>query len=1239
MENMKRAISAFMALVLVLGMMPGVPMFAGAEEVETLPEAVETTAAVTVPEETEAAETTEAPVETEVPETTAAEETVPETAAAETVPEETEAVEVEEELEASEEAVGGSVIQEKLVEKITVTASSTYTYLGDRVQISAKVEPADAEYPAVEYYVVEGGAHNAQVLAEKGVLIAEEAGTYVIAARAKDAGAHDSATQEKDGTVSVTFVEYGMEINRLDIADKNWFDADDDGQKETVRLMLGETLKLSVSYLIDGVVELPLGKANVKWTLREGDEKYVTLTPSADTKSVTVSVKASVTETKEIQLFAEDTAAGKDSITFLVYPIPYKVGIYNQEEEVTNKTIIVPILASSFTDPAFEYYTLDLTAQVWPLEADEPMVWTASDGKVEVKHPLVEGTGEEGVEPEYITTEATLRIYPYEGKTTITVTSKNYPDITSKITIERKWCLEQNDIRFSAETLRFAAAEKGLTAGKSFQLEVLDCRDADKLEVLDSSVVKWSLSAEDQSYATISAEGKLTAKKEITSGKEITVLCSVIGNEEAATLELPVIIRPLGTEVRIYAGNMGGDEAAPCIADEDVLNGKTVAVDTAKGCDPFSLLAVVMPNDECGASQEVTWSSSDKTIAAIDPDTDEIVWKGKNGTVTITATAKDGSGKKASVKLKFCVQVQGIEIIQNDPNFFLRSGSSWTFGVEFTTAEEGMKPTDKSVTWSLAGENDSKYASVSSSGKLTAKTVYEEHTVTLRATAKDGSGVYGELPVLIKPKKDGILTLMSGDEYVTKTTIVVSVGDSVTLDAYILGYADKENSKWTRSNSNGSIDSQYGESVTVTMDKVGSVTITAASVNDTSNKASVTIKAVRMTESIEWTHTHETTELACGKSLTLKAKAYAADEKTPTVSKLAWSVEEGGEKYVKVSGGKVTAIAGALSPYDAPVDVTIVVSATDGSDVSETWSLTIHPQAQTVLTFLTDDQVSELNVTGTTYTYVMETPGVDTLQASAQVWSENAIQGITWKSSNSKIASIDKESGEITCKKTGTVTITATSADGSGKKATFKLTIVLRPTGLYFDMSYAVAAGGKDLKLKPILLDGNGNKVTGKKLEWDILPYPGENDDDTGFVKSITGGVLKTKKVTEPKHFLISVKTVEKYEDWESPTFLMLFEIFPATGSVQITHNGKDAGKEMAFMLSSGGVQLGGVAESKTGDMPFQHFVWKSSNKSIAEVDPYTGEVTFKKAGTVTITATAADGTGISDSVKITVKK
>ncbi|MBQ3193538.1 MAG: hypothetical protein IJB59_08235 [Oscillospiraceae bacterium] len=86
MEILKRSLSAFLALVLVLGMMP-IPAHAAELEIQEMAEteAVETAA----PVETEAAEETAA--ETEIPETTAAAETAP----AETVPEETQTLETQ----------------------------------------------------------------------------------------------------------------------------------------------------------------------------------------------------------------------------------------------------------------------------------------------------------------------------------------------------------------------------------------------------------------------------------------------------------------------------------------------------------------------------------------------------------------------------------------------------------------------------------------------------------------------------------------------------------------------------------------------------------------------------------------------------------------------------------------------------------------------------------------------------------------------------------------------------------------------------------------------------------------------------------------------------------------------------------------------------------------------------------------------------------------------------------------
>ena len=43
--------------------------------------------------------------------------------------------------------------------------------------------------------------------------------------------------------------------------------------------------------------------------------------------------------------------------------------------------------------------------------------------------------------------------------------------------------------------------------------------------------------------------------------------------------------------------------------------------------------------------------------------------------------------------------------------------------------------------------------------------------------------------------------------------------------------------------------------------------------------------------------------------------------------------------------------------------------------------------------------------------------------------------------------------------------------------------------------------------------------------------------------------------------------------------------------------------------------------------------VWSSSDDSIGAIDPYTGKVTFKTAGTVTFTATACDGSGVTKTI------
>ena len=63
------------------------------------------------------------------------------------------------------------------------------------------------------------------------------------------------------------------------------------------------------------------------------------------------------------------------------------------------------------------------------------------------------------------------------------------------------------------------------------------------------------------------------------------------------------------------------------------------------------------------------------------------------------------------------------------------------------------------------------------------------------------------------------------------------------------------------------------------------------------------------------------------------------------------------------------------------------------------------------------------------------------LQLSAAADPFNAYQGVSWKSSNAKLATVD-ENGLVTILAKGSVTITATAADGSGKTARYILSVL-----------------------------------------------------------------------------------------------------------------------------------------------------------------------------------------------------
>jgi uncharacterized protein YjdB len=131
-------------------------------------------------------------------------------------------------------------------------------------------------------------------------------------------------------------------------------------------------------------------------------------------------------------------------------------------------------------------------------------------------------------------------------------------------------------------------------------------------------------------------------------------------------------------------------------------------------------------------TKTVTWSSSDTSIATV---SDEGVVKGVgNGTATITAIAKDGSGKQASCKVTvFGVKDQSTKVasVYLHPSYIsLTAGNT----EKLRALVSPSTASDKTVTW--VSSNPS-IATVSDEGVVKGVSY---GTTQITATAKDGSG-------------------------------------------------------------------------------------------------------------------------------------------------------------------------------------------------------------------------------------------------------------------------------------------------------------------------------------------------------------------------------------------------------------------------------------------------------------------------------------------------------------------
>lgn len=318
------------------------------------------------------------------------------------------------------------------------------------------------------------------------------------------------------------------------------------------------------------------------------------------------------------------------------------------------------------------------------------------------------------------------------------------------------------------------------------------------------------------------------------------------------------------------------------------------------------------------------------------------------------------------------------------------------------------------------------------------------------------------------------------------------------------------------------------------------------------------------------------------------------DGKNVPNSDLEWTLYPADASLATIKSGVITTKRVAYTHY-------VQVSAALKSDPSRyaNFRLCIAPG------------VKKITVSAPT-TYV-DLSGSKTLQLKATCDPEDAIADVTWSSSSSKIATVDA-SGLVTARKTGKVTITATAKDGSKVKGRITLRVVSGVTGLTIEGAGSVAAG-KSITLKAVMMPAD---ATEKGVVWSV-------DCDKSIASISQSGKLTTKKISAIT--TITVTAVSKQNSAIRATHTVT--IRPVTTGLAIS------APRLTIDLASPTLQL--TAKCIPEDAS-QQVTWSTSNKRIATVDA-NGVVTALKAGTVTITATATDGTGVRAKFTVKVQK
>lgn len=644
------------------------------------------------------------------------------------------------------------------------------------------------------------------------------------------------------------------------------------------------------------IIDIHTGKAltakQVTWSM---DEMYAPYA-KVDAKGKVTAKK--VVEKSRVEVVAHIVGKEYATVTTVidVFPAVSAVQLTDGYAAVNNRTLSLDYGETSLT----------LNADLYPLDAMDGVTWTISDKK--------------SAFASYEIADDVLTICNPTGKAgtvTIKAVSKDGSNKSASVKVQFAAYAQSVDIDRSVTEL---------TGGSSIQLSATVWPS-----VVTKPGIVWSLkNPSDKSYASVAANGKLTAKA-VLAPVDVTVVAT--SKDGMASDEHTVRILPKSeAQLVIKAGN-------------------TYVTKTTQTLDVNSRQSITLKAYTYGQSNStyVEWSPLESKYADIRVNSDGSMTIRMNEAGTVNVTAKAADGRKATVTVKGVQMATAVYLSQKKTN--RTSGLEVASGKSLELQADVHNAKNKKVTWSIV--QGSQFATVSTSGKVTAlKDLISGGRVVVRAVAEGGASA--EIEIMVRPLAQGVQVYSSAGGHMlfsfrtqqwwvrSNTTLTWDLSTQpniIALDAHVFPYYGEEDSKNAMQSVIGKTSSSKVAKMEPTADgkvqlrllKTGTSTITVTAADGSGQKVSFKLNVIKSVTDLSLGNQ----TVASGKSINL-AKLVTINPSDATNKKLNWSIVSGGA-YATISNGTLKA-----KKVTSRKTVTVKVASQDGG-AETTCVVTINP--------------------------------------------------------------------------------------------------------------------------------------------------------------------------------------------------------------------------------------------------------------------------------------------------------